>query len=353
MLTVNIIFYIIKISKLLNEKIRKNQGRKVKKWKRKNTHTHTGILKNKKNRNNFAFKQQQFKQAGITLVALVVTIIVLLILAGVTISLLLEDNGILKKVGEAEEIQRAAMVREEVTLAIYDNEVITSTEKTDEEKENIKTKTDVVNDLVEKGYLRIEEFELLKTEDTITIGNVTIDFQKLPKTYSITFDANGGIDAPEDQTKIEGIDTYLSTIIPNKTNYIFGGWSINSSNVVAYSPNDVYSINQNLNLFAIWLGPGYSSSVNAVKYRGNNENIYSFAIVGVNTGSVWGGSDGIYTDDSNIAKAAVHAGLVQLNENAVVKIKILPSRNSYSSSTQNGITTSNYGKWGGSYIFIE
>ena len=128
MLTVNIIFYIIKISKLLNEKIRKNQGRKVKKWKRKNTkngenphntthtythtHTHTGILKNKKNRNNFAFKQQQFKQAGITLVALVVTIIVLLILAGVTISLLLEDNGILKKVGEAEEIQRAAMVRE-------------------------------------------------------------------------------------------------------------------------------------------------------------------------------------------------------------------------------------------------
>ncbi len=37
------------------------------------------------------------KQGGITLVALVITIIVLLILAGVTISLTLTDNGILAR----------------------------------------------------------------------------------------------------------------------------------------------------------------------------------------------------------------------------------------------------------------
>ena len=43
------------------------------------------------------------KQNGITLVALVITIIVLIILAGVTITLLLDENGILtnaKKAGE-------------------------------------------------------------------------------------------------------------------------------------------------------------------------------------------------------------------------------------------------------------
>lgn len=43
------------------------------------------------------------KQDGITLVALVITIIVLIILAGVTITLLLDENGILtnaKKGGE-------------------------------------------------------------------------------------------------------------------------------------------------------------------------------------------------------------------------------------------------------------
>ena len=42
-----------------------------------------------------------YNRKGITLIALVVTIIVLLILAGITITLLLSDGGIIKKAGEA------------------------------------------------------------------------------------------------------------------------------------------------------------------------------------------------------------------------------------------------------------
>ena len=38
---------------------------------------------------------------GITLIALVVTIVVLLILAGITISLVFGSNGVIKKVQEA------------------------------------------------------------------------------------------------------------------------------------------------------------------------------------------------------------------------------------------------------------
>lgn len=41
------------------------------------------------------------KEKGITLVALVVTIVVLLILAGVSISLVLGNNGIVKKAQDA------------------------------------------------------------------------------------------------------------------------------------------------------------------------------------------------------------------------------------------------------------
>ena len=40
---------------------------------------------------------------GITLIALVITIIVLLILAGITIAALSGDNGILKRAAEAKE----------------------------------------------------------------------------------------------------------------------------------------------------------------------------------------------------------------------------------------------------------
>ena len=43
------------------------------------------------------------KNKGITLIALVITIIVLLILAGVTIATLTGDNGILTKASQAKE----------------------------------------------------------------------------------------------------------------------------------------------------------------------------------------------------------------------------------------------------------
>ena len=49
---------------------------------------------------------------GITLIALVVTIVVLLILAGITISLVFGSNGVIKKAQEANENTKIAQVRE-------------------------------------------------------------------------------------------------------------------------------------------------------------------------------------------------------------------------------------------------
>ena len=53
---------------------------------------------------------------GITLIALVITIIVLLILAGVTIAMLMGDNGILTKATEAKNDQADATVEEAIAL---------------------------------------------------------------------------------------------------------------------------------------------------------------------------------------------------------------------------------------------
>ena len=47
------------------------------------------------------FKERKKQAKGITLIALVITIIVLLILAGVTIATLTGDNGILKQADKA------------------------------------------------------------------------------------------------------------------------------------------------------------------------------------------------------------------------------------------------------------
>ena len=57
-------------------------------------------------------------QKGITLIALVITIIVLLILAGVSIAMLTGPNGLLTRAGDAKSDTAKAGVREKVELAI-------------------------------------------------------------------------------------------------------------------------------------------------------------------------------------------------------------------------------------------
>ena len=62
--------------------------------------------------------KQTKKQKGITLIALVITIIVLLILAAVTISALSGDNGILKRATEAKQKTGRADALEKIRLAV-------------------------------------------------------------------------------------------------------------------------------------------------------------------------------------------------------------------------------------------
>ena len=62
------------------------------------------------------------KQKGITLVALVITIIILLILAGITINLLTE-GGLFEKTKLAKENSKNAQLKENETLSEYENEM--------------------------------------------------------------------------------------------------------------------------------------------------------------------------------------------------------------------------------------
>ena len=59
-------------------------------------------------------------QKGITLVALVITIIVLLILAGVSISLVLGNNGVLTQASEAVITNEKATIKQDMDMAFAD-----------------------------------------------------------------------------------------------------------------------------------------------------------------------------------------------------------------------------------------
>ena len=71
------------------------------------------------------------KTKGITLIALVITIIVLLILAGVSISMLTSDNGIIKQAQNAKEETEIASEKEAIQLTMVNREM------TDNDKYNI------------------------------------------------------------------------------------------------------------------------------------------------------------------------------------------------------------------------
>ena len=74
---------------------------------------------------------------------------------------------------------------------------------------------------------------------------------------------------------------------------------------------------------------------------------YYFRVTGTDTGMAWGTD--VYSGDSHIALAAVHAGLVKVGDQAVVKVVSVPPPPSFSGSARHGVTTHDFGRYGGAF----
>lgn len=68
-------------------------------------------------------------------------------------------------------------------------------------------------------------------------------------------------------------------------------------------------------------------------------------------GSVWGSDP--YTADSSVCTAAVHAGLITVEDGGNVAIEITPGEDAYEGTEANGITTNEYGAYGASFTFPQ
>ena len=75
-------------------------------------------------------KKKSLQEKGITLIALVVTIVILLILAGVTIATVTGDNGLFSKAKQATVNYEKEALKEEMRLAILDKQLENSGEIT-------------------------------------------------------------------------------------------------------------------------------------------------------------------------------------------------------------------------------
>lgn len=89
-----------------------------------------------------------------------------------------------------------------------------------------------------------------------------------PNRYTVTFDANGGINAPDSQTKIHGYDLILSQTIPSRTDHMFLGWAeFEGATVPTYLPGASFYLNESTTLYAVW------ENISANKIHFNKESV--------------------------------------------------------------------------------
>lgn len=70
--------------------------------------------------------------------------------------------------------------------------------------------------------------------------------------YTVSYDANGGENAPTNQAKAHGDALTLSTVKPTRAGYEFKGWATSSNGSVEYSAGAAYAENANVTLYAVW-----------------------------------------------------------------------------------------------------
>ena len=67
-------------------------------------------------------------------------------------------------------------------------------------------------------------------------------------------------------------------------------------------------------------------------------------------GAIWGTD--VYSDDSSICTAAVHAGRMSFADGGTVTLQMTGPRVRFDPSTRNGVTSGAWGEWPGSFVFV-
>lgn len=222
---------------------------------------------------------------GITLIALVITIIVLLILAGVTIATLTGDNGILAKTNEAKEQTEIGKEKEIVKLAT--TAVITTNNAIDKDSlqsELNKTagdkKTEVYNYNQKlqvyftdskryyeiDGNSNVELINVTNGEKKINIKCINSKNEVLKEIELVTLNDNYLIEAPEIE-RYESSENNFSKTITNDTEIdILYYYVIQKEDIVFTGLNSSGNITENESeIKSYMIGDGSLNSKNALK----------------------------------------------------------------------------------------
>ena len=93
-------------------------------------------------------------------------------------------------------------------------------------------------------------------------------------------------------------------------------------------------------------------NTSAASFKNDIGMTYTFECPANGTSAAVWGSD-IYTADSSICTAAVHAGLISFESGGIVTIEYRPGRQIYGSTARNGVTSYTFGEYPRSFVFKE
>ena len=149
---------------------------------------------------------------GITLIALVITIIVLLILAGISIAMLSGENSILKNAQEAKKETIAASEDEKVKIAIagaYDSNGNFDSVKLKNQLDAFGiTNSEVSGDIIVKTS---DGKQMIVSKETGTMNEITTDEDKVKLAVSNATDANGNFNSDKFKEELEKLGVTAGT----------------------------------------------------------------------------------------------------------------------------------------------
>ena len=186
-------------------------------------------------------KKVKLQEAGITLVALVVTIIVLLILAGVTITLALSNNGVIGRAQYSSNTWANATKDEETAMGQFATDVDTLTEGF------INREGDSGGDTPEETETSAIKYPAGKTGATVTTGDtISITFKEGTETYTEDFMVLS--EEPDAENKIMAMPYYnitKSTTDPKQSSTQSSVWD--STKNLAFS-SSAYWTDEKINI---------------------------------------------------------------------------------------------------------
>ncbi len=247
-------------------------------------------------------EELKYSKKGITLISLVVTIIVLLILAGVTIATLTGDNGILNKATEAKNKTEESQEKESLELAITSSQM--------EDVNTLKISKENLENAIKQQFGDNKDFTVTDNND----GSFLVNMNDTQRMYYL--DESGKIIDKNKMLKISTADELKAFRDDVNSGNTYEGWYIYLANDITFD---------NLENTENWNPIG-----NLIDYNSNPYDDINMRFKGIFDGCNYE-INGIYIQTSNKVQ-----GLFGLVDNGTIKNLIIGENSSINGGNATG-----------------